>query len=152
MWTRGCCEGRKRFASSLVRLGHGSAENVKSLGGSGTASFFLVVYFSYLLGDGGWMGGLLVFMVSMEHDGSNILENKQAVAESHTLSLALLHAVRLIHSITCARVCRHAHSHKLTHTHHLVTLWWCRHCPPNSKQTSQMKAQLHIRVGAPLTS
>lgn len=37
------------------------------------------------------MEGGLVFMVSMEHDGSNILENKQAVTESHTLSLALLH-------------------------------------------------------------
>lgn len=110
MWTRGCCEGRKRFASSPVRLGHGSAENVKALGGSGTASFFFEVYFSYLLGDGKWMGGLLVFMVSMEHDGSNILENKQSVAESHTLSLALLHTVRVIHSISCARVWKCAHT------------------------------------------
>lgn len=58
---------------------------------------------------------VLVFMVSMEHDGSNILENKQAVAESHTLSLALLHTVRVIHSITCARVCKRAHTQ--THTH-----------------------------------
>lgn len=98
--------------------------------------------------EGGW-GGCWFQWNTMDQTSWKINRQSQRATLCHRLYCTM---VRVIHSITCARVCKRARTHKLTHTHHLVTLWLCRHCPPICKHTSQMKAQLHIRVGAPLTS
>lgn len=51
-------------------------------GGSGKIFLVFQGLFFYMLGAGS--------QVSIEHDGSNILENKHIVTETHTLSFSLL--------------------------------------------------------------
>lgn len=83
VWLCCRCAGRKKFESSPVLSDMGQWRTWRSwrkwkdfLGFQGL--FFFRV--------GGWRGAGA--QVSIEHDGSNILENKQ---ETHTLSFSLLH-------------------------------------------------------------
>lgn len=109
--------------------------------------------FFYMLGE----GEVLVCRFQL-----NVMDQTSWKINTHTDAhfVILFIAHRVIHSISCARVQEHLHTHTHAHmnthlintaAHHAVTLQLPWHCL-YSKQTSQMKAQVHVRVSSTLMS
>lgn len=125
-------------------LRRGSVENVKAREEGERFSYFSRFIFLCV---GGWMGAGL--QVSIEHDRSNILKNKHTLAETHFVILFIAH--RVIHSISCAHVCKNTDTwtHSITTTaHHAVTLQLPWHWL-YSKQTARWKLRSTLEL-APL--
>lgn len=125
-------------------LWHGSVESVKDLEEVERFSFFFKVYFSV---HWGWRGGS--FQVSIEHDGSNILENKHTITDAQFVICFI--ARRVIHSTSYTYVSKNTHTH-------LPPLLYYMQKHPSSPDTNysvnklQDKAQVHVRLNFTLMS